>query len=83
MEIIKTLINLDVGVYVYAGLFLFLVVGILYKDKPKSIKDYALGSKAFSTPVLVATMVATFIGAGNTIGYGHPQVNRECGALQP
>jgi Na+/proline symporter len=69
MEIIKTLINLDVGVYVYVGLFLFLVVGILYKDKPKNIKDYALGSKAFSTPVLVATMVATFIGAGNTIGY--------------
>jgi Na+/proline symporter len=69
MEIIKTLIHLDVRVYVYVGLFLFLVIGVLYKDKPNSIKDYALGTKAFSTPALVATMVATFIGAGNTIGY--------------
>ena len=69
MEIIKTLINLDVRIYVYVGLFLFLAIGVLYKDKPNNIKDYALGTKAFSTPALVATMVATFIGAGNTIGY--------------
>ena len=63
------LINLDVSIYVYIGLLLFLAAGVLYKDKPTNIKDYALGANPFSTPALVATMVATFIGAGNTIGY--------------
>ena len=55
------LINLDVSTYVYIGLLLFLTTGILYKDKPKNIKDYAIGASPFGTPALVATMVATFI----------------------
>ena len=65
---VNFLFNLDVGVYVYAGLFLFLIVGIMIKDRPKTIREYALGSKPFTTPVLVATMAATVIGGGSTIG---------------
>lgn len=47
---------------------MFLVVGIIFKDKPKNIQDYALGIKPFSTPVLSAAMAATLIGGGSTIG---------------
>ena len=68
MEIINFLVSLDVNIYVYMGLLLFLIVGIIIKDKPKNIQDYALGSKPFSMPVLVATMAATLIGGGTTIG---------------
>jgi Na+/proline symporter len=68
MEIIKFLTNLDVSIYVYLGLGLFLVAGLLFKDKPKNIQDYALGIKPFSMPVLVATMTATLVGGGSTIG---------------
>ena len=68
MNIINTIINLDVSIYVYIGLLLFLVVGIIIKDSPKNIKDYSLGNQPFSTPVLIATMAATLIGGGSTIG---------------
>ena len=68
MGIIKFLTNLDVSIYLYLGLCLFLVVGLLFKDRPKNIQDYALGIKPFSMPVLVATMAATLIGGGSTIG---------------
>lgn len=68
MQIINFLTNLDINIYVYLGLLLFLVVGILFKDKPKNIQDYALGVKPFSMPTLVATMAATLIGGGTTIG---------------
>jgi hypothetical protein len=44
-----------------------LVVGFLFKDKIKIIKDYASGSKSYSTPVLIANMVATQIGGRSTI----------------
>ena len=60
--------SLDSSVYVYIGLLLFLTVGIIFKDKPANIKEYALGAKPFSKPVLIATMAATFIGGGSTIG---------------
>ena len=68
MEIIKFLTNSDVSIYVYLGLFLFLLAGLLFKNRPKNIQDYALGTKPFSMPVLVATMSATLIGGGSTIG---------------
>ena len=68
MQITSFLLNLDVIIYVCIGLLLFLVTGIIIRDKPKNIKDYALGGKTFSVPVLVATMAATLIGGGSTIG---------------
>lgn len=68
MNIINTVINLDVSIYIYIGLCVFLIIGILTKARPKNIKDYSLGAKSFSTPVLIATMAATLIGGGSTIG---------------
>ncbi|NRA74020.1 MAG: sodium:solute symporter family protein [Rickettsiales bacterium] len=53
---------------VLAVLLLFLVIGFLYKQRPKTITEYALGSKNINTATLTATMVATCIGGGSLIG---------------
>ena len=55
-------------IVIYVTLLVFLVVGILFKDKPKNMKDYSLGTRLFTKPMLIATMVATLIGGGSTIG---------------
>lgn len=55
-------------IYLYILLLSFLVVGVFFKDKVANIREYALGTRSFSTPVLIATMVATLIGGGSTIG---------------
>ena len=39
MGIIKFLTNLDVSIYLYLGLFLFLIAGLLFKDRPNNIQD--------------------------------------------
>src|SRR3990167_10995084 len=54
---------------IFFFLFLLLVVGFLYKRSPRTTTEYALGSEKISTPVLMATMVATVIGGGSLIGH--------------
>jgi solute:Na+ symporter, SSS family len=51
-----------------ATFFVFLIIGIFFKDKVRNFKDYSIGKKRFSTPVLIATTIATLIGSGSVIG---------------
>src|ERR1700735_1798432 len=52
-------LNIDIVIFV---LFLIanLAVGLSYGRKVKTIRDYALGDRNFSTTALVATIVATW-----------------------
>ena len=50
--------NIDIAIVV-TFLILTLVVGLGHGQKVKTIKDYALGGRNFSTGALVATIVAT------------------------
>lgn len=50
---------LDLGILI-SFLAVTLVVGLNYGKQIKTIQDYALGGKNFSTSTLVATIVATF-----------------------
>ncbi|AVP87940.1 Putative Na+/proline symporter [Candidatus Phycorickettsia trachydisci] len=45
-------------------LVLSLILGIISSTKVHNISEYALGNRDFSTPTIVATLVATWIGAG-------------------
>jgi len=45
-------------------LALSLILGIISSTKVHNISEYALGNRDFSTPTLVATLIATYIGAG-------------------
>jgi Na+/proline symporter len=58
---------IDIGILV-VFLVVTLVVGLRYGRSVKTIQDYALGGKSFSTFTLTATIVATWIG-GDTIFY--------------
>ncbi len=49
-------------------LVLCLYVGYKNSDKIKNIREYSLGSGKISTAALVATLYATYLGAGATIG---------------
>ena len=49
---------------IFGVLLSFLVVGFMFKKRPKTLKEYALGSRKLPTSTLVATMVATAIGGG-------------------
>ena len=40
-----------------------LIVGLYYGSKTKTLKEYAIGHKSFSTVTLVATVLATMCGA--------------------
>ena len=52
----------DLDVAIVAGfLLLNLVVGLIYGKKVKTIEDYALGGRNFSTSAIVSTIVATWI----------------------
>lgn len=52
--------NIDIAI-VIGFLILTLVVGLGHGQKVKTIKDYALGDRNFSTAALVATIVATWV----------------------
>ncbi|MEM7495191.1 MAG: sodium:solute symporter family protein [Myxococcota bacterium] len=45
-----------------------LVAGFYYGYRTSSFKDFAVGDRRFGTAALVATMFATYIGGGSTIG---------------
>jgi len=51
---------IDIGIFV-AFLVVNLVVGLLYRNKVTSMRDYAIGHKDFSTATLTATIVATWV----------------------
>ena len=53
-----------VGIY----LLLCLAIGLYKSTKIKTIKEYAVGNKNFSTFTIIATIFATYISAGTTIG---------------
>ena len=46
-----------------------LAIGIFRSRGINTLRDYAIGLKGYSTPVLIATLSATFIG-GNTLSAG-------------
>ncbi len=52
--------NLDVGIVVIS-LLIIIVTGILKGTNVRSIKDFALGNRDFSTVTLVCTIIATWI----------------------
>ena len=52
--------NIDIAIVV-GFLILTLVVGLGHGQRVKTIKDYALGGRNFSTAALVATIVATWV----------------------
>ncbi len=56
-------------VIVAVFLLLNLIVGLRYGRQVKTIRDYALGGKNFSTGTLTATIIATWIG-GSFMFYG-------------
>ena len=57
--------NLDVDVIIVVGfLLIILVAGLLSGRGIKTVKDYALGGKNFSTGTLVAAITATWIDGG-------------------
>ncbi|HJK86556.1 MAG TPA: ATP-binding protein [Candidatus Megaira endosymbiont of Nemacystus decipiens] len=53
------MLNVDNAI-VFAFLILTLVVGLGHGQNVKTVKDYALGGRSFSTAALVATIVATY-----------------------
>ena len=55
--------NIDIAIVV-GFLVLNLGIGLYHGRGVKSIKDYALGDRNFSTSALGATTVATTIGGG-------------------
>ncbi|WP_371218476.1 ATP-binding protein [Orientia tsutsugamushi] len=56
-------LNIDI---ILVGLFLIsnLAIGLWYGKEVKSVRDYALGGRNFSTSALTATLIATWIGGG-------------------
>lgn len=58
-------------VYVIMILYFAVVLGIGYAfRKQESLDDYGLAGRSLTTPVFVATSVATWIGAGSIMGLG-------------
>ena len=55
--------NIDIVIFV-GFLVINLAVGLFYGRGVKTIKDYALGGRSFSTGTIAATLVATWIGGG-------------------
>lgn len=43
-------------------------IGIYYGRKIKTIEEFSIGKRNFSIPIIVATLVATLIGGGSTLG---------------
>ncbi|MCE2991658.1 MAG: sodium:solute symporter family protein [Candidatus Jidaibacter sp.] len=59
--------NLDIAIII-AYLLLCLVIGLHKAGKIKTIREYTLGTGYISTAVLLSTILATYLGAGSTIG---------------
>ncbi len=57
------LVNIDSLIFVIF-LSVNLVVGLAYGSNVKSLKEYAVGDRNFSTATIAATIIATWIGAG-------------------
>ncbi len=55
-------------IIIYGALAIFLIVGVCIKDKLKKFKDYALGVRTCTKLALSATVVASIVGGGSTIG---------------
>lgn len=49
-------------------LFAMLAVGIFVGRDVVNLKDYAIANKQYGTPILMLTMMATFMGGGTTTG---------------
>lgn len=65
MTIIKSIIsNIDTTIIVIF-LAINLAVGFYYGRNVKTLRDYALGGRNYSTATLVATIVATWIGGSS------------------
>ena len=56
------------GMIIIAYLIITLVVGVRAGTSNTNIRQYAIGNREFTTPVLVMAMLATLVGAGRTIG---------------
>ena len=61
---LSSFLNLDVMIVV-GYLLLTLYIGIKSSKKINTFKEYAIGDGTFTTPVLVATLMATLIGTEN------------------
>lgn len=58
-----------IDITIIAGYLVFcLIIGLIKFGKIKNIRDFTLGTKPFSTTVLVATTFATFIGSQQIFG---------------
>ncbi|AVP87345.1 hypothetical protein phytr_3940 [Candidatus Phycorickettsia trachydisci] len=56
---------MDLDLFIFSSfLALSLVLGFMSSTKVTNISEYAIGNRDFSTATLVATMVATWVGAG-------------------
>lgn len=55
--------NLDLILF-SAFLIVSLILGLISSTKVHNISEYAIGNRDFSTATLVATMVASWVGAG-------------------
>lgn len=55
---------IDIAIFV-VFLIVTLVVGLSHGRQAKTIRDYALGGKNFSTATLIATILATYFGGGS------------------
>lgn len=57
--------NFDIDILIIVGfLLLTLIIGLGHGYKVKTIEQYALGGRNFSTGALIATIVASWIGGG-------------------
>lgn len=55
--------------FILYGFFgLTLIIGYFSGRKIQSIKEFSISHKSYSTPILVATIFATVIGGGSTLG---------------
>ena len=53
-------LTLDIALFI--GFFVLnVIVGLKYRGKRQTFQEYAIGNKEFSTAILTATMVATFV----------------------
>jgi SSS family solute:Na+ symporter len=55
--------NIDIAIFI-GFLASNLIIGLKYGKGLKTIKDYALGGRNFSTGTITATLIATWIGGG-------------------
>ncbi|KJV50953.1 putative membrane protein [Orientia tsutsugamushi str. Gilliam] len=65
-------LNIDI---ILVGLFLIanLAIGLWYGKEVKSVRDYAISGRNFSTAALTATLIATWIG-GSTFSFNLSQI---------